>query len=118
MSDSNTKMSDSNTKLFIQMVKERYSQIGAIVMPPRPEGEDTPELRQQYALEIMSGHEALMHAVIGSVFAMTKSKMLPEDIGTDLYKRCEKIADDLHKGFIAQAIVTGYDEAQQSKAVH
>ena len=100
------------------MVKERYSQIGAIVMPPRPKGEETPELRKQYALEIMSGQEALMHAVIGNVFAMTKSQMLPEDIGKDLYKRCEKIADDLHKGFLAQAMITEYEDAQQSKAVH
>ena len=111
-------MSDSTTKLFIQMVKERYSQIGAIVMPSRPEGEETPELRKQYALEIMAGQEALMHAVIGNVFAMTKSQMLPEDIGKDLYKRCEKIADDLHKGFLAQAMITEYEDAQQSKAVH
>ena len=110
-------MSNEKTRRFIAMVKERYALIGDIVMSRPPEKIDAASL-ETFALERVAGQEALMHAVIGNVFAMTKSAMLPADIGAELYKRCEKLAEDLHNGFLAQATLKTSIEAQKSKAVH
>jgi hypothetical protein len=101
---------DQYANRFKTIMKQKYKEIGEIVMPERP-ADKTPENVQEFACDTLAGQAALCTAMSGNITALTKSGLIPPDLGHQLLLASRQLTIDLQKAIKAQATLNKYDDA-------
>lgn len=91
-------------KRFMDAAKRKYREIGAIVMPVMPKDLDD-EAKLEFSIELLAGQSAICTSMSGNIVALTKSGMVPQDLGEQLLLASRQLSIDMQKAIQAAAIL-------------